>query len=106
MVHSAETIVEDVHLLMAIDVMVADFFKLLSGFGWRVVPLDKGFFKEIPGIDDSWRKLSIHILAASVSVIGKTRSMTASCDTPRMLNKLTMSKIRSTCSRASSFLFP
>ncbi|GJW08499.1 hypothetical protein Tco_1570922 [Tanacetum coccineum] len=27
---------------------VIDFFKLLSGLGWRTVPLDNGFFKEIP----------------------------------------------------------
>ncbi|GKB21009.1 hypothetical protein Tco_0854932 [Tanacetum coccineum] len=37
--------------------------------------------------------------------MGKTRSMTASCDTSRMLNKQTMSKTRSTCSWASSFLY-
>ncbi|GJS35587.1 Toll/interleukin-1 receptor domain-containing protein [Tanacetum coccineum] len=49
--------------------------------------------------------LSTHLLAAPIKVIGKTRNMTASCDTPGMLNKLTMSKTQSTCSWASSFLF-
>ncbi|GJY66255.1 hypothetical protein Tco_0468493 [Tanacetum coccineum] len=78
-VHSAQPIVEDVHLLMAINVVswafvkqvivpfpglvqcfisflleVMDFFKLLSGLGWWTVPLDKGLFKEVPGIDGSW----------------------------------------------------
>ncbi|GJU37956.1 hypothetical protein Tco_1186310, partial [Tanacetum coccineum] len=50
--------------------------------------------------------LSTHRLVALVRVMGKSRSMTASCDTPGMLNKLTMSKTHSTCSWASSFLFP
>nr|GEX21519.1 lipase, GDSL [Tanacetum cinerariifolium] len=49
--------------------------------------------------------LSTHLLVASVRVIGKTRSTTALCDTPRMLNKLTISKTRSTCSWASLFFF-
>nr|GEW24576.1 uncharacterized mitochondrial protein AtMg00810-like [Tanacetum cinerariifolium] len=44
-------------------------------------------------------------LAAPIKVMGKTRNMTTSCDTLGMLNKLTMSKTRSTCSWASSFLF-
>ncbi|GJR46253.1 hypothetical protein Tco_1314356 [Tanacetum coccineum] len=49
--------------------------------------------------------LSTHHLAAPVRVMGKTRNMTASCDTPGMLNKLTMSKTHSTCSWASFLLF-
>nr|GEX06312.1 putative reverse transcriptase domain-containing protein [Tanacetum cinerariifolium] len=48
--------------------------------------------------------LSAHLLATPVRVIGKTRSITTSCDTLGMLNKLTISKIRSICSWASSFL--
>ncbi|GKC77131.1 hypothetical protein Tco_1127905 [Tanacetum coccineum] len=47
MVHSAQTFIEDVYLLMAIDV-------LLRGLGWWAIPLDKGLFEEIPGIDSSW----------------------------------------------------
>ncbi|GJW52892.1 hypothetical protein Tco_0096977 [Tanacetum coccineum] len=34
--------------------------------------------------------LSTYLLAAPVREMGKTRSMTASCDTPGMLNKLTI----------------
>nr|GEW54099.1 hypothetical protein [Tanacetum cinerariifolium] len=49
--------------------------------------------------------LSTHLLATLVRVMGKTYNITASCDTSRMLNKLTISKTRSTCSWASSFLF-
>ncbi|GJX72808.1 retrovirus-related pol polyprotein LINE-1 [Tanacetum coccineum] len=49
--------------------------------------------------------LSTHLLVAPVKVIGKTCSMTALCDTPGMMNKLTMSKTRSTRSCASLFLF-
>nr|GEU87073.1 hypothetical protein [Tanacetum cinerariifolium] len=77
-VHSAQPVVEDVHLLMAINVVswafikhvvvpfpglvqcfisflleVTYFFKLLSGLGWWTVPLDKGLFKEILGINGS-----------------------------------------------------
>ncbi|GJW53742.1 hypothetical protein Tco_0097827 [Tanacetum coccineum] len=52
------------------------------------------------------RSLSTHRLAVPVRVMGKTRNMTTSCDTPGMLTKLTMSKTRSTCSWASSLLFP
>nr|GEU48800.1 hypothetical protein [Tanacetum cinerariifolium] len=47
--------------------------------------------------------LSTYLLAALVRVMGKTRSMTASCDTLRMSNKLTISKTHSICSWASSF---
>ncbi|GJW95302.1 reverse transcriptase domain-containing protein [Tanacetum coccineum] len=62
-------------------------------------------FKEIPRIDGSWWK-SVHpSLSGSSQGNGEMRSMTASCDTPGMYN-LTMSKTRSTCSWASSFLFP
>ncbi|GJX49951.1 hypothetical protein Tco_0276796 [Tanacetum coccineum] len=52
MVHSAQTFIEDVYLLMAIDV-------LLRGLGWWAIPLDKGLFEEIPGIDNSWGE-SVH----------------------------------------------
>ncbi|GJR99643.1 hypothetical protein Tco_0316152 [Tanacetum coccineum] len=38
---------------------VTDLFKKLSGLGWWIVPLDKGLFKEIPGINSSWGK-SVH----------------------------------------------
>nr|GEX15813.1 hypothetical protein [Tanacetum cinerariifolium] len=114
-VHSAQTIVEDVHLQIAIDVMswafvkqvnvpfpslvqcfitflfeVVDFFKLLSGLGWWIVPLDKGFLRrsqETTVLKDS---LSTHLLVALVSVMGKMRSMTALCVTPGMLNKQMM----------------
>nr|GEZ40046.1 hypothetical protein [Tanacetum cinerariifolium] len=47
--------------------------------------------------------LSTHRLAAPVRVMGKTHSMTTSCDTSGMLNKLTLSKTRFTCSWALSF---
>ncbi|GKF31535.1 hypothetical protein Tco_0101333, partial [Tanacetum coccineum] len=67
--------------------------------------LDKGLFNEIPGIDGSWWK-SVHpYLSGSSQGNRETRNMTTSCDTSGMLNKLTMSKTRSTCSWASSFLF-
>ncbi|GKA90059.1 putative reverse transcriptase domain-containing protein [Tanacetum coccineum] len=42
-VHSAQTLIEDIYLLMTIDV-------LLCGLGRWAVPLDKGLFEEIPGL--------------------------------------------------------
>ncbi|GJT43654.1 hypothetical protein Tco_0952369, partial [Tanacetum coccineum] len=69
--------------------------------------LDKRLLKEIPKESTvPGGSLSTHLLEAPIRVIGKTRSMTASCDTLGMLNKLTISKTRSICSWASSFLFP
>ncbi|GJV25658.1 hypothetical protein Tco_1378353 [Tanacetum coccineum] len=46
-VHSSQTLKEDIYLLMTIDV-------LLRSLGWWAIPLDKGSFEEIPGIDSSW----------------------------------------------------
>ncbi|GJW52008.1 hypothetical protein Tco_0093359 [Tanacetum coccineum] len=66
------------------------FFKLHSGHGWWTVPLDKGFLRRsqesmVPG-----ESLSIHLLAAPASVIGKTCSMNASCIFPQFSNELAL----------------
>ncbi|GJW63996.1 hypothetical protein Tco_0115880 [Tanacetum coccineum] len=38
---------------------VVNIFKLLRCLGWRAIPLDKGFFEEILGINSSWGE-SVH----------------------------------------------
>ncbi|GKE98754.1 hypothetical protein Tco_0022105, partial [Tanacetum coccineum] len=55
---------------------------------WIKAFLRRSYESMVPG-----GSLSIHLLEAPVRVMGKTRSMTTSCDTSRMLNKLTISKI-------------
>ncbi|GKA29671.1 hypothetical protein Tco_0715916 [Tanacetum coccineum] len=70
---------KDIHLLLATDVVVwalvkqvavpfpslvqrfitfllevADFFKLFFSLRWWIIPLDKGLFKEIPGVNGTW----------------------------------------------------
>ncbi|GJZ38888.1 hypothetical protein Tco_0585451 [Tanacetum coccineum] len=64
MVHSAQTLIEDIYLLMTIDVVSRAL--LLYGQGKWAVPLDKFLFEEIPSIDSSWASLSTHLFAAPV----------------------------------------
>ncbi|GKD28008.1 hypothetical protein Tco_1234222, partial [Tanacetum coccineum] len=100
-IHSAQLIVEDVHLQMAIDVVcwefikqviiplpglvqcfvtflleVMNFFKLLSGLGWWTVPLDKGFFKEIPGIDGVFHNSRMNWLLITKFTLPSISSLT------------------------------
>ncbi|GKB33855.1 hypothetical protein Tco_0873256 [Tanacetum coccineum] len=58
-VHSAQTLIKDIYLLMTVDVMIVNFFKLLRGHGRWAIPLDKGLLEEIPSIDSSWGE-SVH----------------------------------------------
>nr|GEY07378.1 hypothetical protein [Tanacetum cinerariifolium] len=86
-VHSAQPIVEDVHLLMAIDVMGWAFVKQV------IVPFPgmiKAFLRRSKESTVPGDSQSTHLLVAPVSVMEKTRSMIASCVTPGMLNKLTI----------------
>ncbi|GKC54848.1 hypothetical protein Tco_1077593 [Tanacetum coccineum] len=52
--HSAQTLIKDIYLLMIIDVVVVKSLSLLCGHGRWAIPLNKGLFKKIPGIDSSW----------------------------------------------------
>ncbi|GJS53013.1 hypothetical protein Tco_0626375 [Tanacetum coccineum] len=58
-VRSAQTLIEDIYLLMTVDVMIVNIFKLLRGLGRWAIHLDKGLFEEIPCIDSSWGE-SVH----------------------------------------------
>ncbi|GJY44250.1 zinc finger, CCHC-type containing protein [Tanacetum coccineum] len=92
-------------LLLALKLWI--FFNCLASLDGGTIHLDKGNFKEI------WnRRFLEEVCPPSLSghfqleYMRKTSSMDTSCDTSGMLNKLTISKTRSTCSWASSFLFP
>ncbi|GJW41410.1 hypothetical protein Tco_0067255 [Tanacetum coccineum] len=52
---SAQTLIKDIYLLMTIDVVGR---ALVYHERWEI-PLDKGLFKKIPGIDSSWGE-SVH----------------------------------------------
>ncbi|GJV57582.1 putative ribonuclease H-like domain-containing protein [Tanacetum coccineum] len=47
--HSAQTLIKDIYLLMTVDVMIVNVFKLLCDHGRWAIPLDKGLFDEILG---------------------------------------------------------
>ncbi|GJV58044.1 hypothetical protein Tco_1459049 [Tanacetum coccineum] len=44
---------------LEVDHEIVNIFKLLRGLGWWEIPLDKGLFEEILGIDSSWGE-SVH----------------------------------------------
>ncbi|GKD50036.1 hypothetical protein Tco_1279012 [Tanacetum coccineum] len=53
-VHSTQTLIEAVYLLMTINVMIMKYLHATLLSGWWAIPLYKGLFEEIPGVDSSW----------------------------------------------------
>ncbi|GJR88001.1 hypothetical protein Tco_0212012 [Tanacetum coccineum] len=73
-VHSAKTIIKDIYLLMTIDVVVVNIFKMLHAHGRWAIPLDKDLFEEIPGLGYSTATAGSPAVESFVNLSDKSRS--------------------------------